>query len=86
MAPQYNFVTQARIIHAICVLHNFIICHDPTDATVYDNAELSRVSGSLSNHGANAGQEADVHVNQGLEEERDNIAKDMWEQYKKSCS
>ena len=30
-APEYNIQTQAKIVLAICALHNFICIHDPND-------------------------------------------------------
>lgn len=39
-APEYSLEKQAKIILAICVLHNFIRVHDPEDIDEADMAEL----------------------------------------------
>ena len=39
-APQYSLKTQSKIIHAICVLHNFIHVHDPDEDLGVLDAEL----------------------------------------------
>ncbi len=40
IAPEYSLETQSKIIHAICVLHNFIHVHDPDEDLEVLDAEL----------------------------------------------
>jgi hypothetical protein len=42
-APEYTIPTQSKIILAVCVLWNFIRCHDPDDAEPFDCNELERI-------------------------------------------
>jgi len=39
-APEYSLKKQAKIINAICALHNFIHVYNPDDIDEADMAEL----------------------------------------------
>ena len=39
-APEYPVQTQAKLVPALCVLHNFIQTHDPEDLDLVDSAEV----------------------------------------------
>lgn len=78
-APEYSIQTQARLIHAVCTLHNFVLSHDPTDATVRDVAELLRQSPQ--GRGNNIVTGTDGRNGGDAENLRDRIANDMWAQY-----
>lgn len=42
--PEYSIQTQAKIVHAICALHNFVRIHDPEDIPDDEKeAELNRL-------------------------------------------
>lgn len=84
-APEYNIKAQARLIHAVCVLHNFILCHDPTDATVYDVVELQRrpPQTQMEDHVHMQGDEMENTLT-GMDSEediREQMAEEMWAQY-----
>lgn len=93
-APEYNLQTQARIIHAICALHNFIMGCDPTDATIHIVAKemekkKKRAHGTsvgdsnsqIEGDGDNDSDNEAVNLNETAEGLRNQIAKDMWTQY-----
>ncbi|KIO00087.1 hypothetical protein M404DRAFT_153719 [Pisolithus tinctorius Marx 270] len=35
-APEYDLQVQAKLVPALCVLHNFICTHDPDDTGEFD--------------------------------------------------
>lgn len=78
-APEYSVTTQAKIVHALCVLHNFIRVHDPDDfePTDLDACEHLSAQDTAATFGG--------HVSQAEREEaglrRDRIAKEMWDSY-----
>ena len=41
-APEYSLEVQGKIICAICVLHNFILVHNPDEDLGVMDVELSR--------------------------------------------
>jgi hypothetical protein len=38
--PEYSMLTQARIPQALCVIHNFICIHDPTEIEEFANEDV----------------------------------------------
>lgn len=44
IAPEYSVATQARIVPALCVVHNFIRVHDPSDLPDISDDEEPEVS------------------------------------------
>ncbi len=78
-APEYSVRTQAKLVHAICLLHNFIRIHDPDDCEpVVQDAEehLQPAEGAQSFGGPiQAAERAEATLR------RDQIAKEMWESY-----
>ena len=78
-APEYSTKTQAKLVLAICALHNFIGSYDPDDAASYDISELDRDSPfpQAEELGHNLSQQESRRANS----RRDMIAKEMWEQY-----
>jgi hypothetical protein len=89
VAPEYDLRTQAKMVPAICVLHNFIRIHDNDDLP-----EVHQVPGA--NHHQVPGANHGVVVTGGVEglggdissaernqasELRDSIAKAMWDSY-----
>jgi hypothetical protein len=81
VAPEYDLRTQAKMVPAICVLHNFIHIHDNDDLP-----EVHQVPGA--NHGVVVtggveglgGDISSAERNQASEL-RDSIAKAMWDSY-----
>ncbi len=39
MAPEYAFAVQAKLVHALAVVHNFIQIHDPDDIDTEEDKE-----------------------------------------------
>jgi hypothetical protein len=81
VAPEYDLRTQAKMVPAICVLHNFIRIHDNDDLP-----EVHQVPGA--NHGVVVtggveglgGDISSAERNQASEL-GDSIAKAMWDSY-----
>ena len=79
-APEYSPEVQAKVVLALCALHNFIRVHDPDDLDDQDREEeIERrppmpTTADLRNR-----------VNQAERDRatarRDKIARDMWEEY-----
>lgn len=83
---------QAKIPPALCALHNFIRCHDPTDIADFDDEPLDGVGlelrlGELGEYG-DLGEYGELSTSSGGVPDRDTamttrdqIANDMWDQY-----
>jgi DDE superfamily endonuclease len=78
-APKYSLETQAKIIHAICILHNFIRVHNPDEDLDAPEVELDRQvpRQSAMDFGGSVTTEERNNVNT----RRDDIARHMWAQY-----
>jgi secreted trypsin-like serine protease len=78
-APEYDLETQNKIIHAICVLHNFICVHNPDEDMGVTEAEMARrmPRRSAADFGGSVSAEERTRANT----RRDDIAQHMWEQY-----
>ena len=46
-APEYSVKTQAKLVHALCVLHNVIRIHNPDDFDSTIKDELARIALAL---------------------------------------
>lgn len=78
-APEYSPETQAKLVLAICALHNFILSYDPDDGEMYDAPELER--GTPIPQPDELGRHISTAESRRAGVRRDQIAKDMWEQY-----
>ena len=83
IAQEYNVETQAQLVSALSVVHNFIRIHDPDDLPENDeeedhsqlNVDIGRLQHTI---GADERGRA--------AERRDTIAKAMWADYERICS
>ena len=80
IAPEYNLDIQARIPAALCAIHNFISAHDLHEDTLAETQDFFDDS--------RYGSYESYHM-EGVEEEetgpsikRDNIAQEMWDDYR----
>ena len=78
-APEYSLAVQGKIIHAICVLHNFIHVHNPDEDLGVTDAELSRRTPQRSAADFGGSVSAEERTIENVK--RDVIAQRMWEQY-----
>lgn len=79
-APEYSPEIQAKIVLALCALHNFIRVHDSDDLDEGEiDEELERRTP------VPCAEDLGTHVSQEERERasvlRDQIAHDMWDQY-----
>lgn len=74
-APEYPIETQAKLIQALCVVHNVIRIIDPQD--VPDGIVDEDISEELGER-AGAGSQAEKDQAESM---RDRIAEDMWKDY-----
>lgn len=81
-APEYPFETQAQIVQALCVVHNFIRIHDPLESMDIDIEEDESVgsSGGL-NDESDLGGTVSRQEREAACDLRDQIAEAMWEGY-----
>jgi hypothetical protein len=42
--PEYSLKKQAKLVNAICTLHNFIQAYDPEDGDEFNLTEVERAS------------------------------------------
>jgi hypothetical protein len=78
VAPEYDLATQAKMVPAICVLHNFIQIHDVDDIPeIEDFWSRGQATGALMGLG---GDISNAERNQATEL-RESIAKAMWASY-----
>ena len=79
-APEYSLEKQAKIILAICILHNFICVRDPEDINEADMAELVEQTPPQQ-----AQEDFSTNITAAEREESmekwDEIARAMWAQY-----
>jgi hypothetical protein len=78
-APEYSLETQAKIIHAICVLHNFIHVHNPDKDLGAPETELDRRMPQRS--AMDFGGSVTTEETNSANARRDSIAQHMWAQY-----
>ena len=78
-ASEYSVHTQAKIIHALCVLHNFIRVHDPDDISDIVLEEIERVPQATA--AADFGGAIRPQETKRAGAHRDQIAKEMWADY-----
>ena len=79
MAPEYSLEIQARIPAALAAMQNFIRSHDPKDEgpqTANDN---------IIHYNSGSGDEAGPTVAPKEDEQRDQIAQAMWDDYQRVC-
>jgi hypothetical protein len=79
-AQEYSLEKQAKLVNAICALHNFIRAYDPEDGVDINN--ITEVERATPQH-LREDFAVDVSTAERVEasERRDRIAKAMWEQY-----
>lgn len=78
-APEYSSEVQAKIVHALCALHNFIRIHDPDDLDASTQEELARVPQDPI--AADFGGTISAGEQRQATSRRDRIAMAMWEEY-----
>ena len=78
-APEYSVAVQAKLIHALCVLHNFIRIHDPDDMKDAEAEELERIPQAPG--AADFGGNISSSESERASEYRDQVAKAMWADY-----
>lgn len=79
IAPEYSLQKQARLVHALCVLHNFIRVHDPDDLDTTIEEELTRIPEPPEQ--GDFGGSISAAEKEAATSRRDNIAKQMWADY-----
>ena len=78
VAPEYDLATQAKMVPAICVLHNFIRIHDVDDIPEIEGfRSRGQATGALMGLG---GDISNAERNRASEL-RESIAKAMWTSY-----
>ncbi len=78
-ALEYSLETQSKIIHAICVLHNFICVHNPDkDLGVLDAELLQQIPRRSAMDFGGSVLPAERN---SANTRRDDIAQHMWTQY-----
>jgi hypothetical protein len=78
LAPEYNLDIQARIPVALSAIHNFIRTYEPGEEALLESPDI------LTND--NFGEAPVVGiVEQEADVRRDNIAKQMWDDYLRVC-
>jgi hypothetical protein len=78
-ALEYSLKKQAKLVNAICALHNFIQAYDPKDG---DEINLTEVKQASPQHlWEDFAVDVTVTEREEASEKWDQIAKAMWEQY-----
>lgn len=82
VSPEYDLATQAKMVPAICVLHNFIRIHDVDDLPVVSDSQRRAVLRDVSADtlGSLGGDISNAEKNRASEL-RESIAKEMWNSY-----
>lgn len=78
-APEYSLEKQAKLVNAICALHNFIRAYDPEDANDINITEVERALPR--NLREDFAVDVSVTEREEASKRRDQIAKAMWDQY-----
>ena len=83
IGPEYDPKIQARIVSALCAMHNFIRIHDPKEGELAEKRDSEHA-----NRGSNAGDEEvtqlegfDAIESEDVIHRRDLIAEAMWDSY-----
>jgi hypothetical protein len=76
VTPEYNLATQAKMVPAICLLHNFICVHNINDLPV-----VSESHGAVRTQVGELGRDVSLAERNRASELRESIAKAMWESY-----
>ncbi len=79
IAPEYSLRKQARIVYALCVLHNFICVHDPDDLDTTVEEELTRIPEPPEQ--GDFGGSISAAEKEAATSRRDDIAKRVWADY-----
>lgn len=77
-SSEYSLKTQAKLVHAICCLHNVIMTHDPDD--VFAEEVVVETSAPAAQDGTLGGPISQTECDDASDE-RDRIAQEMWVQY-----
>ncbi|KAH8929636.1 hypothetical protein BT69DRAFT_1211212, partial [Atractiella rhizophila] len=86
---EYKFETQAALIPALCLIHNFILHYEPFEINEFEletlDAEIQEAAVRDQNRNSSAGSLGRSSVSsteyQQALAERDRIAQAMWDQY-----
>jgi fumarylacetoacetate (FAA) hydrolase family protein len=78
-APEYSLEKQAKLVNAICALHNFIRTYDPKDGDEINLNEVERASPQCLRE--DFAVDVTATEREEASKKRDQIAKAMWEQY-----
>lgn len=79
-APEYSLKKQAKLVNAICALHNFIRVYNPEDGD--DNLTDGHVERAAPQYvRENFATDVSAAEREEASEKRDGIAKAMWEEY-----
>jgi hypothetical protein len=79
VAPEYSLEKQAKLVNAICALHNFIHVYDPEDRDEDFTAEVER---TVPQHvREDFATDVSAAEREEASQKRDDIAKAMWEEY-----
>ena len=80
VAPEYNLTTQAKMVPAICVLHNFIRIHDVDDIPTANDTHIQAEQPLMPIMEGLGGDISTAERNRATKL-RESIAKAMWESY-----
>jgi hypothetical protein len=86
-APEYSLAVQAKLVPALCVLHNFIRIHDPEDEEELDSdddeveVEADQEIQITQQRKEDFGCSITPAEREQAARKRDDIAKAMWAQY-----
>jgi hypothetical protein len=80
VAPEYNLATQAKMVPAICVLHNFIYIHDVDDIPTANDTHIQAEQPLMPIMEGLGGDISTAERNRATEL-RESIAKATWESY-----
>lgn len=85
VAPEYTLGTQAKMVPALCVLHNFIRVHDVDDLPTLGDNFQSRVTQRTVRADSLEGLGGDISAaeKRRATSARDTIAKEMWDSYQR---
>lgn len=78
-APEYCVHTHAKLVHALCLLHNYIQVYDPDD---FDEDDIESSQQTNPVPGASMfGGDITSEEHQEAADHRDRIAKEIWDSY-----
>lgn len=75
LAPEYSIETQAKLVQALCVVHNFARIYDPDDIPRIEEDDEYEFDKGLLQASTTSAQKTQAS------NKRDRIAKEMWKSY-----